>query len=185
MFFSTYQHLIYLDSIKYGLWDCVENAPIFFDDPKFHNLKIQDSCIKVLSPKEVMKYKIGTCYETALLNYFTLKEYNPKVFYIDVNYERAGEDVFRTHLGTYIEFDSYYWWIESSWYIYRGLHGPYKEPDEIFDTLVALYKNTFKSDDLFLNKDFNADSILSTKIVHPSNIIEEGHCRSNDYIGRT
>lgn len=62
----------------------------------------------------------------------------PYVFYI----ESFDGD---SHTGVYVEDkDNLFYYIEYSWYVYRGIHGPYKTKEELYKGLsYYIYDSNF------------------------------------------
>ena len=59
-----------LDGVRYGIWDDKTKTPIYMDtdvEDKRLNIKgyIDKNC-RTLTPKEVLEYKLGTCWDQTI-----------------------------------------------------------------------------------------------------------------------
>jgi len=129
------------------------------------------------SPKEVIKNKVGICWDQVELEryYFKSNDWNVKTYFI-AYYDGGGCP---THTFLTYEKNSKYYWFEHSWEICRGIHE--------YDTLKALFQDV---NDKFikyeLNNNYNPNSLELYEYKKPKyhiNVQEfYKHCESGTFI---
>lgn len=113
-----------LVDVKYGQLDIYTKKPT--------KGKTDDNAILVCKPDQLMKYKVGTCWDQSLYTYARLKKdlgtANVRVIGYVYNDEH-NEHI--THTTVLVKDKKDYYWSEHAWYEHQGVHGPYKSADEI------------------------------------------------------
>jgi len=83
------------------------------------------------SPEELMKTKLGVCWDQVELERYYLEKENIKCFsYFIVEYDGVE---FPTHTFIIITLNNKYYWFEHSWEKYRGIHEYDTEKDLMND----------------------------------------------------
>ncbi len=110
--------LTYMDCIEYGWMDIKYRRNYSFDN--------WWGDYRLLLPKDVVKYKIGTCYEQALFAYEWLINhgYNSKIIWIQ-------QYKITTHSFVVYETEKGWMYFEHSWFPYRGIKGPFRTVNAI------------------------------------------------------
>jgi hypothetical protein len=98
------------------------------------------------SPSELIKNKIGVCWDQAELERAIFKKL--KIFHIVIYIEQINE-IRSTHTFLLYKINDNYYWFENSYEKYRGIHGPYKTINEIILKL-HMYMYNDNSDNGFL-----------------------------------
>ena len=104
-----------LEGIEYGIYNSKTRKRIDTADNETYQYA------KTLTPRMVLKYKYGTCYDTSILICFLAYKYRLRSFcnlYFDTETKA-------THLATVIKYRHKYYWIEYSFDNCRGIHGPF------------------------------------------------------------
>lgn len=87
-----------------------------------------DDKIRVLQPDELYKNEIGTCYDQTIFEYvcFNKLGYTCDMYYIFQ---------FPNYSHSYVVFmkDNKFFHFENAFFNYRGIHGPYSNPNQIRD----------------------------------------------------
>ena len=125
-------------NIEYGWWDKVNTKVITPDMKEWKEEGYFDSHCNILRAYQVWKYKVGTCWDTSLLLWYSINKFKntePFVFFIK-------SFTNHTHTGCYYRDSTGWYWVEYSWYFYRGIHGPFKEKTEIFEHLNNMLSNS-------------------------------------------
>lgn len=123
-------------NVKYGKYDIKNKILRLPDSEELWNDNEYWCRQTILKPYEVWKYKAGTCFDLSLLLWYQINkmEYTrPYVWFIE-SFEG------NQHAAVYAK-TRYGWiWVEYSWYIYRGIHGPYSSKKELFDNIMLYIK---------------------------------------------
>lgn len=160
-----------LQGIKYGVWSDKEKAPISMNDKKLDEPGYFYKYCKTLSPKEVLKYKSGTCFDVTILTCY-LAQMN-KLKYDAYYYESVDmkNKPVSTHMVPAVQYQNKWYLLE---YSYKKICGVYEcntlkecwkiEDDSILQAkLKIVYRNTnFASKLVNL---FNDTSIKAQKIL--------------------
>ena len=102
-----------MQDIDYGWIDKDNNKHMNIDD-KFQNDYI------LQSPKEVIKNKVGCCWDQVELERYYFKNYVPNIKTFFLVYD--GGDKCPSHTFLTFEKDNKYYWFEHSWEIFKGIH---------------------------------------------------------------
>ena len=97
-------------------------------------------------PEEVIKNKIGICWDQVELERHYLEKMSIECWTYLIYYEGAIKD--RTHTFLVYRNNGYYFWFEHAWKKHKGLH-QYQDMDEIFKAV----NNIFIKEELKLNCD--------------------------------
>jgi len=113
--------------------DCIEYGWMDKSYKKYFTFDTWWEDYRLLLPPDVKKYKIGTCYEQALLAYdhLTSHGYKCKLIYIQ-QYKIS------THLFVIYKVDGGWNYFEHSFEKYKGISGPYKN---IIDIVNLVHSN--------------------------------------------
>lgn len=113
-----------LVDVKYGQLDIYTKKPI--------KGKISDDAILVCKPDQLMKYKVGTCWDQSLYTYARLKKElgTANVRVIGYVYTNTHNKL-TTHTTIIAKDKKDYYWSEHAWHEQQGVHGPYKSAEEI------------------------------------------------------
>lgn len=124
-------------NILYGKYD-IEKKLVLLPDSESWNDEEYWNRQTILKPFQVWKYKAGTCFDLSLLLWYQLNKINkvrPYVWFIE-GYEG------NQHAGVYAKTVNGWIWIEYSWFIHRGIHGPYSNKDQLFFDMFTIVNNT-------------------------------------------
>lgn len=120
-----------LVGVKYGSIDIYTKKPI--------KGKVSDDAILVCKPDQLMKYKVGTCWDQSLYTYARLKKElgvtNVRV--IGYAYTDTPQNKLITHTTIIAKDKKDYYWSEHAWHEQEGVHGPYKSADEIIHEIKS------------------------------------------------
>ena len=113
-----------LVGVKYGNLDIYTKKPI--------KGNINDDAILVCKPDQLMKYKIGTCWDQSLYTYARLKKDLGTTNVRAIGYAYTDtHNRLTTHTTVIVKDKNDYYWSEHAWYAQQGVHGPYKSVDVI------------------------------------------------------
>ena len=118
-------------NIQYGYYDFTTNQPIIYKDLLFDDIDYIHKHCYVLHPKEVWKYKIGTCWDCSMMEWYWLKRIpciSSYVLFIKYDDEDSNHTVVYYHDTV---FDKWYI-MEYAWYRYMGFYGPYNSREKLF-----------------------------------------------------
>ena len=112
-----------LQGIKYGVWSDKEKAPISIGDKKLDEPGYFYKYCRTLSPKEVLKYKSGTCFDVTILTCYlaSIKKLKFDTYY----YESvdAKNIPVSTHMVPAVQYQNKWYLIE---YSYKQIAGVYE-----------------------------------------------------------
>ena len=136
-YYNEYEIMNLMQDIDYGWIDKDNNKYMKVDD------SFKDKYI-LQSPKDILKSKVGVCWDQVELERYFFKNYVPsvKTFFIvyDDNYKCP------THTFLTFEKNNKVYWFEHSWEIFRGIH----ECSSLNQLLLDI-KNKFVSSELHDN----------------------------------
>lgn len=123
-FYNEFEIMKLMENIEYGWVDKNSDKHIIVDENYSDNYVLQ-------SPKEILKNKIGVCWDQVELEryYFKGNDWNIKTYFI-VHYDN---DKCPTHTFLTFEKDNKYYWFENSWLIFKGIHEYYCIKDLLVD----------------------------------------------------
>lgn len=145
-----------LADVKYGQLNRKTMKSIKDDD--------SDEDIIVLKPEQLMKYKVGTCWDQSLYTYARLKHNIGSSNVIALGWFmwlNNGECT--SHTTVIAKDNDKYYWSEHAWHKQMGINGPYKSIDEAMTEIKSflpkykkiIWKNNINSayDKLLSQKD--------------------------------
>lgn len=158
--------------IVYGWWDKVNQRRITPDMEEYKLLDEEEyfnKHISVLLPYQVWKYKTGVCWDTALLLWYSISKMKKIEAYV---YYLEGFDE-SSHSACYYNDSTGWYWIEYSWYINRGIHGPFKDKKELFSHLnnVLSFSSYFHNIKVF-NSNVNFLPIYKSDEISVQNFLD-------------
>ena len=157
-----------MNDIKYGWVDKNNDIHINDFDSFSDNYKLQ-------SPKEVLKNKVGICWDQVELERELLKNKNINTYFI-VYYDN---DKCPTHTFLIYNHNNKYYWFEHSWEKYKGIHEYNDEKDALKDIKDKYIKYE-------LNNNYNSDNLCIYKYDKPKFGISclefFKHCESGEKI---
>lgn len=89
----------------------------------------------IKTPDQLLKSKIGICYDIVELEryYFNKLRFEFKTFFTHGNHDDP------THTFLIFKDDKSYYWFESSWESYRGIHGPFSNYQDASKYVLKLF----------------------------------------------
>lgn len=105
--------LTVLDNFAYGFVDNATLTPI----PE----SMADYKYRILTLKQLMRTKIGVCWDFALMEYAVLRKKHPDAD-IRCVFADFGKDGTPTHTFVYFKTDGGWVWMESAWWAQHGMH---------------------------------------------------------------
>ena len=159
-----------MQDIKYGWIDSKKKQHVFRD-----NMVLQDYILQ--TPKEVMKNKVGICWDQVELErqYFKKNDWNIKTYFF------IYQDDFQCVTHTFLTFekDKMYYWFEHSWERFKGIHAYSSLEELIFDVKEKFIKYEVKEN--VINKNLKIYEYTKPK-YHLSSQDFCKHCMSGKYI---
>ncbi|MDD3048814.1 MAG: hypothetical protein PHQ89_02335 [Bacilli bacterium] len=156
----------YMNKIDYGWIGNNSNENNLVDKSFSDNYFLQ-------SPKQVLKSKVGICWDQVELERFYFKNYNNVKTYFICHYDG---DKCPTHTFLTYEKGNKYYWFEHSFPKYRGVH----EFNNIKDLLKTVKQNFIETD---LNNKYEERNLLIREYTKPKyglNVQEfYKHCEKN------
>jgi hypothetical protein len=155
-----------MNNIQYGWMDKLNNKHYEVDSTYADDYKLQ-------SPKEVIKNRLGVCWDQVELERFYFKNnvINVKTYFL-VHYDN---DKCPTHTFLTYEKDNKIYWFEHSWNKYSGIH----EYNSLKDLLIDV-RNKFIATEL--NNEFNKNNLCLFEYSKPKYSISATtfckHCES-------
>lgn len=159
-----------MKNIEYGWIDKNNNKHNFVDETYSNNYILQ-------SPNEVIKNKIGVCWDQVELEryYFKGNDWNIKTYFL-VYYDG---DKCPTHTFLTFEKNNKYYWFEHSWERFRGIH----EYESLKKMLLDIRNKFIKHE---LNNDFVSKNLVLHEYKKPKYHISVqefyNHCDYGRYI---
>ena len=120
-----------LVDVKYGQLDIYTKKPV--------KGKIDGNAILVCKPDQLMKYKVGTCWDQSLYTYARLKHNIGSSNVIALGWFmwlNNGECT--SHTTVIAKDNDKYYWSEHAWRKQMGVNGPYKSIDEAMTEIKSL-----------------------------------------------
>ena len=172
-YFSVVHQLMTLlkkmDVIEYGFMTkdgkkFTKDSGNIFEDENF----FLDNC-RVLQPKEVWKYKVGTCWDQSLLVYDFLKEKNVNQRFVYIELIKPGN----SHTCIFFEDKGEWLRFEHSWESYKGILGPYVTLDKGIKELTKHHQKQYpKGSGVFVNNNVKADKMLADYNLTPKKFMK-------------
>lgn len=159
-----------MNNIKYGWKDKYENIHYNVDETFSSNYVLE-------TPDEVVKNKVGVCWDQVELERILFEEINIKFnTYFIVHYDN---DKCPTHTFLIYKDNNSYYWFEHSWEMFRGIHAYKTEKAALKDI-----KNKFISYEL--NGNYNDNNLCLYKYKKPKYGIDclnfYKHCEQGENI---
>ena len=134
-----------MNDIEYGWIDKDKKKHSIVDEAYSDNYILQN-------PREVIKNKIGVCWDQVELERYYLKanDWNIKTYFL-VHYD---ENKCPTHTFLTYEKDNHYYWLEHAWESFQGIH-EYKSLKELLLDIKSKFityelNNNYKKENLIL-----------------------------------
>lgn len=167
---NEYEIMDLMKTIEYGWIDKNNNKHNIIDETFSDNYILQ-------SPNEIIKNKIGVCWDQVELErfYFNEKNWDVKTYFL-VHY---NGNKCPTHTFLTFEKNNRYYWFEHSWERFRGIH-EYKSLKELlFDVRDKFIKYE-------LNNQYNLNNLVLHEYKQPEYhiTVQEffNHCDYGTYI---
>lgn len=112
-YYNEYEIMDLMKDIEYGWVDEQSNKYMKVDD------SFKDKYI-LQSPKDILKSKVGVCWDQVELERYFFKNYVPSVKTFFIVYD--DNDKCPTHTFLTFEKNNKFYWFEHSWEIFRGIH---------------------------------------------------------------
>lgn len=142
-YYNEHEIMEKMKNIKYGWIDKKSDKNSVTDKFFSENYRLQN-------PKEVIKNKIGVCWDQVELERYYFKNWNNIKTYFICHYDN---DKCPSHTFLTYEKDNKYYWFEHSWEKYRGIH-KFDNEKEILKTV----KNNFIESEL--NNKYEKSNLL-------------------------
>lgn len=146
-----------MQNIEYGWMDKDNNKHFIVDAQYSKNYRLQ-------SPKEIIKNKVGVCWDQVELQryYFKANDWNVKTYFICY----YDNDKCPTHTFLTYEMGKQVYWFEHSWGKYRGIH-QYNSLKELLKDvqekfIVTELQNNYNENNLLLREYGKPNYHLST-----------------------
>lgn len=168
--YNEFEIMDLMNNIEYGWVDKNGKKHSVIDETYLNNYILQ-------SPNEVMKNKIGVCWDQVELerHYFKGKNWNVKTYFL-VNYDG---DKCPTHTFLTFEKNNKHYWFEHSWERFRGIHEYQTLKELLFDIKDKFIK--YQLDD-----DYVAENLVLHEYKKPKNHISVqeffNHCDCGIFI---
>lgn len=157
-YYNEFEIMDMMNEINYGWVDKNNNKYTSVDDTFSDNYMLH-------SPNEVIKNKIGVCWDQVELEryYFKSNDWNVKTYFI-VHYD---DDKCPTHTFLTFEKNNKYYWFEHSWERFRGIHEYVCLKDLLFDIREKFIKyelnNNYKNKNLIIREYKRPNYHISTQ----------------------
>lgn len=112
-YYNEYEIMDLMKDIEYGWVDEQNNKYMKVDD------SFKDKYI-LQSPKDILKSKVGVCWDQVELERYFFENYVPSVKTFFIVYD--DNDKCPTHTFLTFEKNNKFYWFEHSWEIFRGIH---------------------------------------------------------------
>ena len=166
-YYNEYEIMDLMKDIEYGWVDEQNNKYMKVDD------SFKDKYI-LQSPKDILKSKVGVCWDQVELERYFFKNYVPSVKTFFIVYD--DNDKCPTHTFLIFEKNNKFYWFEHSWEIFRGIH----EYSSLNQLLLDI-KNKFVS--IELRGDYEKTNLYIYEYSKPNYHIGTqaffNHCSSN------
>lgn len=148
-YYTEFDVMEFMSDIEYG-WVDQDNQKHVSDYDSFpYHYKLQ-------SPKEVMKNKLGVCFDQVELERYYFKGYDIKTYFI-IYYD---DNNYPNHTFLTFQKNNKYYWFEHSWEVYRGIH-EYNTLNELFDDVKKKFIETL------LNSDYTLENLAMYEYQKP------------------
>ncbi len=145
-YYNEFEIMDLMENIEYGWVDKDNKKHVLVDETYSDNYILQ-------SPKEIIKNKVGVCWDQVELEryYFKENDWNVKTYFL-VHYDG---DKCPTHTFLTFEKNNKYYWFEHSWERFKGIH-EYKSLKELL----------FDIRDKFIKYELDNDYVVENLVLH-------------------
>jgi len=103
----------------------------------------------LMLPEEVYKYKLGTCYEQTIFEYYVFNRdfsnlESKMIFIAQYGKKNMNADTHTFLIYRNKDDKSKWYWFENSWSNIRGIRGPYNSEQELIKDYKNISKKLFK-----------------------------------------
>ena len=148
-YYTEFDVMKLMSDIEYG-WVDQDNQKHISDYDSFpYHYKLQ-------IPKEVMKNKVGVCFDQVELERYYFKGYDIKTYFI-IYYD---DNNYPNHTFLTFQKNNKYYWFEHSWEIYRGIH----EYNTLNELLIDVKKKFIET---LLNSDYTLENLAMYEYQKP------------------
>lgn len=119
---------------EYGFWDASTNK--LMERANENNNEYLNKNARILTPQEVLKYKVGTCWDQSLALAYLLSQAG-----IEFKYFFMEKPSNATHTFVVARVDNKYYWLETAWACHKGIHAASSESQ----VLSLIDDNFFKT----------------------------------------
>lgn len=144
-----------LDGIRYAMWDNKTQTPVYMDteviDERENPQYMYYNC-RILTPEEVLEYKIGTCWDTSICVCYLadLKDLPFQTYYFETTSKR-------THMVASVFYKDFWYMIEHSRNDLYGIH-KFKKLEDCW----KLQDSTLKDSEKIIYRNYNfSDEIIN------------------------
>ncbi len=150
-YYNEFEIMDLMKNIEYGWVDKKNNKYSVVDETNSDNYILQ-------SPAEVIKNKVGVCWDQVELEryYFKGNDWNVKTYFL-VHYD---SDKCPTHTFLTFEKNNKYYWFEHSWERFRGIH----EYQSLKELLLDIRDNFIKYE---LDNNFVVENLVLHEYKRP------------------
>ena len=162
-----------LDGVEYGFWDFTKNkaiswySKIWKEEEKTNNWVYTDTHCCVSKPEDLIKRKVGTCWDTSLYIKYMLDKngYTSQMLWLE--YCIPKEDENRTHTTVIYKDKSNLWcWMEYSWYSHRGIYKGLLNKDKLIKKIKDMWITDGKiKKTTYFNEDVPITNLLKLNII--------------------
>ena len=148
-YYTEFDIMELMRDIKYG-WMDEDNQKHIANYTSFpYHYKLQ-------SPKNVLKNKLGVCFDQVELERYYFKGYDIKTYFI-IYYD---DNNYPNHTFLTFQKNNKYYWFEHSWEIYRGIH----EYNTLNELLIDVKKKFIETS---LNGDYTLENLAMYEYQKP------------------
>jgi len=126
-----------MDEIHYGYLD-TNGINIVEKNPKDWDVEFEE-IYHLLSPEELLEKKYGICYDQVELERFLLEERGIKSYTYFI--EAVVEEGTYTHTFLVYEKANFYYWLEHSWGMFKGIHKYSSLKELLLDVKTSFQKS--------------------------------------------
>lgn len=116
-------------------------------------------------PVNTIKYKIGTCYEQTLFEHYIFSKY----FSYEIKMIHVQQFFVSNHSFLMFKKDDKWYHFEHSFFIYRGIHGPFNNLNELIKPLKRAMIIQSKKENTYKNKGFKITEMNPDLFKKPLN----------------
>ena len=164
-----------LNGVEYSMWDYKKHKKLTWRDKEFEDdiYTYYNCCI--LKPWDVIKYRCGTCWDTAVCLKYYLEEngYQAQMCWMD-NVNKINNEYTATHTFViYKDKVTEIWsWMEYSWWQHRGIHKGLLGKDKLIRRVQDIWKkDTHDKRITFFNPDVPIENLLKLKVITQKDFI--------------